>query len=364
MISHLRADGPVLITTGDGLGHLTLNRPRAINALDHEMVGLITAALTAWEHDDDVAAVIISGAGDRGLCAGGDIRAIYQDALSGGTASIDFWRDEYLMNYLIARYVKPVVALMDGLVMGGGVGLAAHASHRIVTDRTQLAMPEVTIGLIPDVGGTYLLARAPGWLGLHAGLTGTRLGAADVITLGMADHYVDHRDLAELVATIAVNGVESAVYSFGGSLPPGSLPAQRTWVDNCYGAPTPQEIVLRLRSAGQPEAQAAADAITAASPTCVTASLLAIRTVRSEAATLEQALNLEFRAVNAALRSTDLAEGIRAQVIDKDRQPVWSPPTFDGVTDERLRSFFAPVDNPPFPEQEELVVPQLFEDAR
>lgn len=170
----------VLVHTEGRAGFLTLNRPRAINALTHAMVRRIDEALTAWEHDPAVETVVIRGAGERGLCAGGDIRAIHDDARAGGTATPDFWRDEYRLNAKIARYPKPYVAFMDGIVMGGGVGVSGHGSVRIVTERSRIAMPETGIGFVPDVGGTYLLSRAPGELGTHLALTGAQADAADL----------------------------------------------------------------------------------------------------------------------------------------------------------------------------------------
>ena len=345
----------VLIAVHDGIGHITLNRPRAINALTHGMVTRISAVLTGWCRDDSVGAVLIDGAGDRGLCAGGDIRAIYEDARSGSSTSISFWRDEYRMNAQIARYPKPVIAIMDGLVMGGGVGLSAHASHRIVTERTVLAMPEVNIGLVPDVGGSYLLARSPGWLGLHAALTGVRLGAADVIALGLADHYIEHSDLEDFAQTLAVHGVNSAIFRFVATPPGGTLLGHQMWIDSCYRATTASEILARLEATQHEAAGDAARAIRSASPTSVSVTLRAIRNVRIAGLSLEQTLNQEFRNVSAALRSPDLVEGIRAQVIDKDRNPKWRPPSLDAVSADLVDGYFSSVTDAPFPHADDLV---------
>src|SRR5690349_12017644 len=172
---------PVLVRQTGHLGHLTLNRPKAINALTPEMVAIVREALAAWAESDEVRTVLITGAGERGLCAGGDIRAIHADAVSGGSGSLAFWADEYRLNATIAAYPKPIVAWMDGLVMGGGIGISAHASVRLVTERSRLAMPEVGIGMHPDVGGSWLLSHAPGELGTHLALTGSPVGAADAI---------------------------------------------------------------------------------------------------------------------------------------------------------------------------------------
>ena len=186
----------VLARVENRVGLIVLNRPKAINSLTDSMVKTIQATLSGWERDDDVSAVMVSGAGERGLCAGGDVVAIYHSARADGEQARRFWHAEYLLNSHIGRYPKPVVALMDGIVMGGGIGIGAHANTRVVTDTSKLAMPEVGIGFIPDVGGTYLLSRAPGLLGLHAALTGAPFSGADAIAMGFADHYVHHDSVA------------------------------------------------------------------------------------------------------------------------------------------------------------------------
>lgn len=196
-------DEPVLLHTEGRILHIALNRPRALNALTHTMVRAIDEALTGAADDDGVTAVVISGAGERGLCAGGDIRSIYEDARAGRRASVDFWRDEYRLNAHIGRFPKPYVALMDGIVMGGGVGVSAHGDVRVVTERSRVAMPETGIGFVPDVGGTHLLAGAPGRLGTHLALTGRAVGAADAILCGLADHFVPSHRLADLTTALA-----------------------------------------------------------------------------------------------------------------------------------------------------------------
>ena len=214
-----------------GVGFVTLNRPKAINSLNQSMVSGLRAVLTAWEQDDAISAVVLSGAGERGLCAGGDVVAIYHSARADGAEARRFWHDEYLMNGQIGRYPKKYVALMDGIVMGGGVGVGAHANTRVVTETSKVAMPEVGIGFIPDVGGAYLLSRAPGSLGLHAALTGAPFSGADAIALGFADHYVPHDKLDALRQAIAADGVESAIAAHAVEPPASQLAAQRDWID-------------------------------------------------------------------------------------------------------------------------------------
>jgi enoyl-CoA hydratase len=200
----------ILTRVDGGVGFVTLNRPKAINSLTHTMVSALHTVLLKWADDPAVTAVVLDGAGERGLCAGGDIVAIYHSVRAdGGSETRRFWYDEYQLNAYIASYPKPYVSLMDGIVMGGGVGVGAHAGVRVVTDKSKIAMREVGIGFIPDVGGTYLLSRAPGHLGLHAGLTGAPFSGADAIAMGFADHYVPQDTLAAFSAAIATDGVPS-----------------------------------------------------------------------------------------------------------------------------------------------------------
>ncbi len=256
----------VLFERRGRLGVVTLNRPKAVNALTAGMASAMLEQLTRWADDDAVQAVLVRGAGDRGLCAGGDIVAIYRDMLAGGDATADFWADEYRLNALIDAYPKPYVALMDGLVLGGGVGISAHGSVRIVTERTRTGMPETTIGFVPDVGGTLLLSRSPGESGTHAALTGAHLSGADALFLGLADHFVPSDRLAELAVALETEPVESAVGRFTEPAPASTLEQQREWIDECYAADDAEEIVRRLRAfdgasdrgAGQ-DAAAAAD---------------------------------------------------------------------------------------------------------
>ncbi|MFJ5265266.1 enoyl-CoA hydratase/isomerase family protein [Streptomyces sp. NPDC088387] len=333
----------VLLHTEGRAAHITLNRPRALNALTHAMVRRIDAALTAWEHDPAVRTVVISGAGDRGLCAGGDIRAIHADARSGGgTASAAFWRDEYHLNARIARYPKPYVAVMDGIVMGGGVGVSAHGSVRIVTERSRIAMPETGIGFVPDVGGTYLLALAPGELGTHLALTGAQIGAGDALLCGLADHTMPSAALPAFVADLAGLPVREALATHVQPPPVGELTGHREWIDSCYEANTVEEIVQSLLAHGDPAAKEAAETLLAKSPTALKVTLASLRRAR-RLASLEQVLEQEYRVSCAALAMPDLVEGIRAQVIDKDRDPHWSPATFAEVTDADVARFFQPL---------------------
>ncbi|MER6220020.1 enoyl-CoA hydratase/isomerase family protein [Streptomyces sp. 900105755] len=337
------ADAHVLLHVDGRAAHLTLNRPKAINALSHAMVRRIDEALTEWERDPAVQTVVITGAGERGLCAGGDIRAVHDDARDGdGSAAAAFWRDEYRLNARIARYPKPYVALMDGIVMGGGVGVSAHGSVRIATERSRIAMPETGIGFVPDVGGTYLLGRAPGELGTHLALTGASIGAADAVLCGLADHSMPSGSIPAFVADLATLPVPEALARRVRRAPDGELAGHRAWIDACYAAGTVEEIVQRLLAHGDPAAKEAADTLLTRSPTALKVTLAALRRAR-RLGTLERVLDQEYRVSCATLATHDLVEGIRAQVVDKDRTPHWSPAALTEVTDADVDRFFAPL---------------------
>ncbi|MFJ7159431.1 enoyl-CoA hydratase/isomerase family protein [Streptomyces sp. NPDC101118] len=329
----------VLVRKTGKAGRITLDRPKALNALTHEMVRAVAAALDGWEGDPEVRAVVLDGAGERGLCAGGDIRAIRESALGDGSWARAFWRDEYRLNARIARLSVPWVALMDGIVMGGGVGLSAHGSVRVVTERSRVAMPEVGIGFVPDVGGTYLLGRAPGELGAHLALTADAMGPGDALLCGFADLYVPSADLARLTEAVAAEGAE-AVRDFARPAPDAALAEHRGWIDACYAADTVEEIVDRLQGYGEPAAKEAAERILGHSPTSLKVTLAALRRARS-LGSLEEVLEQEWRVSLAALASPDLPEGVRAQVVDKDRTPRWTPPALEEVTPATVARHFA-----------------------
>ncbi|MGN6415410.1 3-hydroxyisobutyryl-CoA hydrolase [Flexivirga sp.] len=251
----------VLVRVTGSVGRVTLNRPRAINALTAQMVRTLHCTLDAWAVDPGITAVLLDGAGERGLCAGGDVVAMHADAVSGGTGILDFWRAEYLLNDAISRFPKPYVALMDGIVMGGGVGVSAHGNTRIVTERSRIAMPETGIGFVPDVGGIHLLAHAPGETGTHLALTAGPLDGGDAVALGFADHFVRSGALPGLIAAVVAGGVESAIQKYAETPPRSTVLAQRPWIDQVYAADTVEQIVERLGRRTEPEAQAAAEAL-------------------------------------------------------------------------------------------------------
>jgi enoyl-CoA hydratase len=336
-------DAPVLVERRGRLGVLTLHRPRALNALTTEMVGMVNDALATWAADDTVATVLVTGAGERGLCAGGDVVTLARAAQSGDLAApARFWQDEYAMNAAIARFPKPYVALMDGIVLGGGVGISAHGSHRVVTERTRLGMPETGIGFVPDVGGTRLLAQAPGELGTHLGLTGEHVTGADAIALGLADAFVPSERLAGLVSALATTDADAAIAAVAEAPPASELLPQRAWIDAAYAGDDLGAILERLADGAEP-ARAAAATLARRSPTALAITLRALRAAAHESS-LEEALRREYRVSTHALVLPDFAEGIRAQLVDKDRAPRWSPADPADVDPAVVATAFDPVD--------------------
>ncbi|WP_232466254.1 enoyl-CoA hydratase/isomerase family protein [Diaminobutyricimonas sp. LJ205] len=339
------SDAEVLFDKRGRLGLITLNRPQAINALTHSMVRQILAALDGWEHDPQVAAVAITGAGERGLCAGGDIVSLYRDATEGdGHASAAFWRDEYTLNLRIANYPKPYVAIQDGIVLGGGIGLSAHGSHRIVTERSKLGLPEVGIGFIPDIGATWLLAHAPGELGTYLALTGGSVGAADAIHLGLADFCVPSDRLGELLTALETEAPDVAISQVSAGAGRAALAEQAEWIDPAFAGSTVRGILNRLRAITLADARATADTMEAKSPIALAVALESLRRARA-LPSLAAVLDQEYRVSLHALASHDFAEGIRAQVVDKDRQPRWQPAALNAVDEGAVEAYFAPVDH-------------------
>lgn len=338
------------------LGRLTLDRPAAINALNLEMIRGLSAALDQWEHDDRVAAVVLDGAGERGLCAGGDVRGLREQILAGhpeGAAT--FFREEYALNARIAEYPKPFVALADGITMGGGIGLAGHAAIRVVTERSRLAMPETRIGLTPDVGGSWLLAHAPGRLGEYLGLTGAVMDAASALHAGFADVVVDSARLGELVAWVGDSAVGSDTASlrsaladrFGVPVASSALAAEHPWIDDAFAADSVAGIVERLTACAEPAAAAVAHTLEELSPTSLAVTLAAVRRART-LPNLRAALAQEYGLVLwCAQTQPDLVEGIRAQLVDKDRTPRWQPATIGELSDDVAGRALAFTPDPP-----------------
>ncbi|WP_295048775.1 enoyl-CoA hydratase/isomerase family protein [uncultured Paracoccus sp.] len=297
-------------------GRITLTRPKALNALSHDMAVAVLAALDGWRDDPDVALVILDAEGDRAFCAGGDIAAVYRAGLAGDHAvGQRFFADEYRMNAAIADYPKPVVAFMQGFVMGGGVGLGGHASHRIVGDTTQIAMPESGIGLIPDVGGTWLLSRAPGRIGEYLALTGARMGAGDAIHAGFADTYLPESRWPDLIARLEQTGDIALIE--GDDAP--TAPLQTSDL-SAFAEDTVADIIDALEQDGDAQML---KILNANSPLSMAAGLAMVRAARTDQQ-MQDSLAREYRFTYRATQDTDFLEGVRAQIIDKDRKPDWT----------------------------------------
>ncbi|MCR2764372.1 enoyl-CoA hydratase/isomerase family protein [Microbacterium sp. zg.B48] len=334
----------VIVERRGRLGLVTLSRPKTINALTHGMVAAISAALDEWEVDPAIATVTVTGAGDRGLCAGGDVVSLYHDAMDGdGSSSAAFWRDEYAMNARIARYPKPFVAIQDGLVLGGGVGLSAHGSHRVVTERSVVGFPEVTIGFVPDVGATWLLSHAPDHFGTRLALTGESVGAADAILVGLSDVFVPRDKVDTLLAALETQDAPLAVASAAEDPGTGILHEERDWTRDAFAAESIPAIIDALRRSEPRRARELADLISSKSPLA----LAVAREALSRAArmsSLEAALDQEYRVSRHAFTTHDFTEGIRAQLIEKDRTPRWQPREHADVEPRSIAAFF---DRPP-----------------
>ncbi len=313
-----------------GVGHVVLQRPEALNALDLGMVRGVREALEAWRDEPDVERILLEGAGDRGFCAGGDVRGLAEGIVRGDPeGAAVFFREEYALNAAIAEYPKPIVVFADGVTMGGGIGLAGHAAVRIVTERSALAMPETRIGFTPDVGGSRLLARAPGRVGEYLGLTGGTMSAADAVYAGFADLLVPSDRLAgvheALESRADPGGAVEVAMLFDESPGSSELARRRAWIDPAFAADDVDGIVAALRGRPEPEASDTADLLDTLSPTALAVTLASVRAARADTdlrATLEREYGLVMWFVHT---QPDLPEGVRARLIDKDGTPRWRP---------------------------------------
>ncbi|WP_231954995.1 enoyl-CoA hydratase/isomerase family protein [Occultella aeris] len=328
----------VLVAVQGSLGRLRLNRPRAINALTPGMIGTLTTLLEEWAADERITAVALDGAGDRGLCSGADVRAIRTGLLDGTGDAAGFFRAEYALNALIADYPKPYVAFMDGIVMGGGIGLSAHGSLRLVTERTRVAMPETGIGLFPDVGALFVLSRAPGELGTHLALTGRAAGEADAIAVGLADTLVDSGSWPTIVARLASG--EDLDAAVGQTAPAAPSTAERGWIDRCYAGNDAAAILEALRRAPESAARVAGDLLAARSPLSVVVTLAAIRRA-AELGSVTEVLAQDLRVATALIAAPDFVEGVRAALVDKDHRPRWQHASLSEVDGTEVRALVA-----------------------
>lgn len=314
-------------------GRITFTRPKALNAMSYDMCTAIEDALDAWENDDDVKMIVIDAEGDKAFCAGGDIAELYETGKAGNFAfGQAFWADEYRMNAKMFEFGKPVAAFMQGFTMGGGVGVGCHGSHRVVGDTSQIAMPECGIGLVPDVGGSYILANAPGRLGEYLGLTAARLNAGDAIHTGFADYYIPEADWPALIGNLEETGDWSLIDAAAQHMNPGPVAEMATEIDAHFDGESLQDILNALKASDSDFAADTLKKLSRNSPLAMGCALEIIHRVRA-AGTIRAALEQEYRFTYRSMEHGDFLEGIRAQIIDKDRNPQWKHElgTFPGI---------------------------------
>jgi enoyl-CoA hydratase len=331
-------DATVIARRDGRVGRIVLNRPQALNALDLPMIRACKRALDAWRDDPHVHAVVIEGAGDRAFCAGGDIRALRQYELDGEhNRAEEFFREEYELNLMIATYPKPYAALIDGICMGGGIGVSVHAPYRVATERAAFAMPETAIGFFPDIGATFFLPRLPGQLGKYLGLTGVRMQGADAVHGGLATHFARREDLQTLSHGLSEDGL-AALGSHVAVLPAFSLAPHRAAIDHCFGADSVVEIVHRLEAIGGAFATKTLTTLRTVSPSALCWTLEALR--RGAERNLPQCQAAELALTRTTMRHPDFAEGVRAMVVDKDRKPRWQPARIEDVDQAAIAAMF------------------------
>lgn len=333
--------------TGGNVGVITLNRPQALNALTHAMCLDMLNQLQLWAEADSIKAVVIQGTGDKVFSAGGDIKHLYQIGNSGKLEqAYAFFRDEYRLNHLIHHYPKPFIALLDGLTMGGGVGVSIHGSHRVVTERFVFAMPETAIGFFPDIGGSYFLSRCPGEIGTYLGLTGMRLDPAEAIYAELADHFIFSNHLEECLEALCAARLGSQafqtvtnvldIYSITAETP--ALSVARKAIDTCFSLDTVEDIFNTLNNQSKPWYKTTLAALSEKSPTSLKVTLRAIR--EGVSLDFDSCMKMEYRVCQRFMNTPDFYEGVRAVLIDKDRKPHWQPSTIEEVTDQQVNEFF------------------------
>jgi len=324
------------------LGRITLNRPKAMNALTYEMCLEIETALDAWRGDDSVKMLLIDAAGDRAFCAGGDIAQMYASGVRGDyDYGRKFWRDEYRMNAKIFGYPKPVASMMQGFTMGGGVGAGCHGSHRIVGESSQIAMPECGIGLVPDVGGSMILANAPGHLGEYIGTTGARLGADDAIYAGFADYFVPEQKWPALISALVETGDETLIKQASQAPEQGALKLQQADINNFFSINTLIEITKSLKDTNSEFAANALKSLSRNAPLSMGCTIEMVRRLRGNK-DIRDALKMEYQFTYRSMQHADFIEGIRAAIIDKDRNPKWKHALDDDITKD-IENMLAPL---------------------
>lgn len=340
-------DEPEIIFEKRGrAGLITLNRPKALNALTRKMVNLMHPQLAGWANDPTVELVVVQAAGDKAFCAGGDIRQLHDWGKAGDPAIRAFYHEEYRLNTFIKRYPKPYVALIDGFVMGGGVGVSVHGSHRVAGTSIKFAMPETGIGLFPDVGGTFFLPRLPGKVGTWLALTGARLSQADTLWTGFATHAAATETFPSIVDRLCESGDADAVLAEHASEQAADAPVEALMdvIDRCFSADTVEEIVARLDADTGPQADWAAKQAAAIRQKSPTSLKIALRQMQEGAkADFEECMRIEYRIVSRVITGHEFFEGVRAVIIDKDNAPRWQPATLEEVSETDIDAYFAPL---------------------
>lgn len=332
----------VLFERRGAVGLITLNRPKALNALTHAMCLAMKAQLEGWARDEAIRTVAIRGAGERAFCAGGDIRALYESGKAGTPYALDFYRDEYRLNATIKHFPKPYLALLHGIVMGGGVGVSVHGTHRVASETTMFAMPETGIGLFPDVGGSYFLPRLPGAIGMYVALTGERLNAADSIYSGVATHFVPAALIEPLLAALEGGADPDLVLrSFAEKPPDAPLANIRESIDRFFSANSLDGILAGLDDDGSEWASAIAAIIRKKSPTSLKVTFRQVR--EGGHLGFDDGMRMEYRMVNRIVAGHDFYEGVRAAIIEKDNAPKWRPADLTDVTTQAVDAYFAPL---------------------
>ena len=338
------ATDEVLIRIEGEVGRITLNRPKALHALTTAMCKAMTEALLAWRDDPAVKLVLMDHSGERGFCAGGDIRMLAESGASDGKDARQFFFIEYRLNHLLFEYAKPVVVIMDGVTMGGGVGLAMPAGYRVATERTTFAMPETGIGLFPDVGGGWFLPRMPSHIGTWLALTGGRIKAADCELVGVATDFVESDKIEALKAAIVADpaAIDGVLTEFEGDAGRPPLAAHQDEIDRVFGADTLEEILTRLKAAGTEWADEQLRVMGTKSPQTMKVALRQLR-LGGKMESFAENMTMEYRIGARVVQRHDFIEGVRAVIIDKDNAPRWNPPSAEGVTDAMLDEIFAPL---------------------
>jgi enoyl-CoA hydratase len=347
----MSAEPEILFERRGCAGFVTLNRPHALNSATDNMVRQLAKQLDLWEHDSAIDRIVVKAAGERAFCAGGDIRALYEQYKAGEVReSIDFWRVEYTLNHRIKHYPKPYISLIDGIVMGGGVGLSVHGMYRVAGDRYSFAYPEVGIGFFPDVGATHVLPRLPGKIGMWVGLTGWRVNADDGVYCGLATHRIASSQFAELESALTTDeAVSEILKTFSAPRGRGKLEDEHPLIDRIFALASVEEILAALDAEMSEFASQLARAIRQKSPLSLKIAFEQMQ--RGGSLDFAQAMQTEFRIVNRVAREPEFYEGIRAVVIDKDNAPKWNPPSLEAVSADKVASYFAPL-----PANEELVL--------